>query len=146
MNRQGKLYLDVCRYWLGAEACVWLEHFISLVSPCCDTSSFLCSSSLWPYHHLSDSFTITFPSLPFVYRCLCVCVCEHILAVSCGPGRTPNGKRFYHYVWLAISLHSSSTLADRASCSITLLPLGPTIHRQARIHTQKHKHSRSHTP
>lgn len=79
------------------------------------------------------------PSLPFVH----VRVCVHIVSLSCGPGETPNGKRFYHYVWLAISLHISSTLADRASCSITLLLFGPNVHRHMHIHTQKH--SCSHT-
>lgn len=79
--------------------------------------------------------------------CMCACafVCKHILALSCGPGRTPNGKRFYHYVWLAISLHISSTLADRASYSITLLPLGPTIQRHTFAHTETQTQSQSHS-
>lgn len=83
--------------------------------------------------------------LSFIYKysplsafCLCmyvpVCTCRYILALSCRPGRTPNGKRFYHYVWLAISLHISSTIADKAYCSIALLPLRPSMQRHMYSH------------
>ena len=136
INRQGKLYLCVSRYWLGAEACLWREHFISLISPCPDTSGFfsappppLSSLAITSHFHLQlHSLLCVWPVC--VYACVCV-VFMHILALSCGPGRTPDGKRFYHCVWLAIFSHISSTLADRASRSIILPPFRPYTNTQA---------------
>lgn len=151
--------VSVCWYWLVSESHEWVtpssigvfsfQYFpetMFFVSAYSNTSSFLCSLSLLIAFTITSQFHLQTQTPLDLSVCACICVCmwKHMLVLSCRPGRTPNGKRFYHYVWLAISLHISSTIANRASRSITLLPVRPSMQRHTyAIETQTQ--SQSHT-
>lgn len=72
----------------------------------------------------------------FRNRETCVCVRMHAQTGSKLPTRQDSRWKEILSLWLACNfLHISSTLADGVSCSITLLPLLPTIRRHIYVCT-----------